>query len=105
MDVTYSKLKKPEMTSFLQLLFDKWSLVGFSGMLLSIFSLMEGAELPDVTGFSGVIIVGAAVYQKVRDDRRKQQKHNRQMLLIDKMLNGEIKIDVSIVREFMEVKK
>lgn len=82
--------------------FDKWALIGYGGVILNVVSLLEDANLPDVTGFSGLLIVGVAVYQKIRQDRRLQEKHNMQIEIFKKYLDGEIQLRDEIVAHFMD---
>lgn len=99
MEVTIQKPKKCRMTEYL---LDKWAVLGFGGMLLNIVSLIADAELPDLTGFSGLLIIVVAVYQKVRDDRRKQEKHVRKMQLYDKIISGELKVKQDFLKELFD---
>lgn len=90
--------------STLYFLLDKWALIGFSGMLLNIISLLNEADLPEFTGFSGLAIVGVAVFQKVRNDLRTQEKHKMQMKIIQRYLDKEIELDPEVVKEFLDNK-
>lgn len=87
--------------SLLWYFFDKWALIGYGGVILNVVSLLENADLPDVTGFSGLLIVGVAVYQKIRQDRRTQEKHDKQMEMIDQHMAGTIKLKDEVVAHFM----
>ena len=96
------EIENPEMNSLIFYLIDRWALIGFSGVLLNIVSLLKEADLPEVTGFSGLLIVLVAIFQKVRSDIRKQQKHNLLMRMMQKMERGEMDFDRELFSEFMQ---
>lgn len=89
--ITTNYFKNRRMgNSLISFLLDKWSLVGMSGMILNITSLLADANLPDFTGLSGLLIVLAAVFQKIREDFRTQKEHQLKMELMNKIVNNEL---------------
>ncbi|MEO1260566.1 MAG: hypothetical protein AAFZ15_17345 [Bacteroidota bacterium] len=81
--------KKQMGSSLFTYLMDKWAFWGLLGFGLNISSLFANASLPDATGLSGVLIVLAAVFQKIREDFRAQKKLNLQLKVIEKIIDNE----------------
>ncbi len=91
-----------KMTLFTNALLEKWSAFGLFGTILTGLSIPIEGDGGVLTALSGVSVVIFSLWQKFREERRKEKRHNLQMEIIQKILKGEIEMDIELIREFIK---
>lgn len=87
---------------FFKHVFDGAGLVGLGGTII-IFITATVTDIPKETTLLGVAVIGMSLWQKFRKDRRLQQKHNKAMEIVERMLdkNSDIPYNQDFVDKFL----